>query len=142
MDVSSIQVQLGIMQRREATIEALKSSLATKMAAVEAALLAAQSSNSELTALQDTFTAVTNSQVAMETTLGTLADDVDRVDGRVTSSSSNAGNTRAVVQSLLQQLVHPEATWNEGTGEYTIPEGAVPLYQAIQDQVTSLDSRV
>ena len=142
MDVSSIQVQLGIMQRREATIEALKSSLATKMAAVEAALLAAQSSNSELTALQDTFTAVTNSQVAMETTLGTLADDVDRVDGRVTSSSSNAGNTRAVVQSLLQQLVHPEATWNEGTGAYTIPEGAVPLYQAIQDQVTSLDSRV
>ena len=142
MDVSSIQVQLGNMQRREATIEALKLSLATKMAAVEAALLAAQSSNSDLTALQDTFTAVTDSQFAMEATLGTLADDVDRVDGRVTSSSSNAGNTRAVVQSLLQQLVHPEATWNEGTGEYTIPEGAVPLYQAIQDQVTSLDSRV
>ena len=104
MDVSSIQVQLGNMQRREATIEALKLSLATKMAAVEAALLAAQSSNSDLTALQDTFTAVTDSQFAMEATLGTLADDVDRVDGRVTSSSSNAGNTRAVVQSLLQQF--------------------------------------
>ena len=141
-----LQTQLLTLRRQEAGILSIQSTLGGQVSAVEqqldAAVLVAEAATAALSAIQTTVATVSNTQTSLDATLGTVQADINRVDSQVTSASSSSGHTRGAVQSLVQQLVHPDATWEEGSSSYTLPVDAVPIYQAIQNETTSLDARV
>ena len=141
-----LQTQLLTLRRQEAGILSIQSTLGGQVSAVEqeldAAVLVAEAATAALRAIQTTVATVSNTQTSLDATLGTVQADINRVDSQVTSASSSSGHTRSAVQSLVQQLVHPDATWEEGSSSYTLPVDAVPIYQAIQNETTSLDARV
>ena len=141
-----LQTQLLTLRRQEAGILSIQSTLGGQVSAVEPqldeAVLVAEAATAALSAIQTTVATVSNTQTSLDSTLGTVQADINRVDSQVTSASSSSGHTRDAVQSLVQQLVHPDATWEEGSSSYTLPVDAVPIYQAIQNETTSLDARV
>ena len=61
------------------------------------------------------------------------------MDGRITSVSNNGGLTRAVVDQLITQVVHAQATWAVGSGVYTIPAGEYGITQDLVVRVEALE---
>ena len=95
-----------------------------------------------LDSLQGPLDALNVTQSSIDTTLALAENKVNQADSRVTSISNDSSNTRAVVNTVLQQTVHPDVIWTEGSDTYSIPGGAVPVYESIQTQLTSLDASV
>ena len=93
-----------------------------------------------LDSLQAPLDALNVTQSSIDTTLALAENKVNQADSRVTSISNDSSNTRAVVNTVLQQTVHPDVIWTEGSDTYSIPGGAVPVYESIQTQLTSLDA--
>ena len=144
---NSVQVSnatMSALQSTQASIQGSIQSHTTELSTLSASCAAANSSvtslssqhASEVQNLQSQLSALTgasNSVTDLET-------ELSRVDGRITSVSNNGGLTRAVVDQLIQEVVHASASWPVGSGVYTIPAGETNITQDLVVRVTALEA--
>ena len=144
---NSVQVSnatMSAIQTAQASIQSSLQGHTTELSTLSASCAAANSSvtslssqhASEVQNLQSQLSALTgasNSVTDLET-------ELSRVDGRITSVSNNGGLTRAVVDQLIQEVVHASASWPIGSGVYTIPAGATSINNSLVVRVTALEN--
>jgi hypothetical protein len=143
---NSVQVSnatMSAIQTAQASIQSSLQGHTTELSTLSASCAAANSSvtslssqhASEVQNLQSQLSALTgasNSVTDLET-------ELNRVDGRITSVSNNAGLTRSVVDQLIQEVVHASASWPVGSGVYTIPSGEPGITTSLDIRVTALE---
>ena len=125
---TQLQGQVGQAQTDIGSLNASAAALGTSITSHQASF------NSQVTTLQEQINNLAGMNVA------DLTDDINRVDGRITSVSNTSGLTRSVVESMLTALIHPSATWSVGTGIYSIPPGEVSIIQAIKDRLDAVEA--
>ena len=143
---NSVQVSNATMssiQTAQASIQGSLQGHTTELSTLSASVAAANSSvtslssqhASEVQNLQSQLSALTGAS----TSVTDLETELSRVDGRITSVSNNGGLTRAVVDQLIQEVVHASATWPVGSGVYTIPAGQTGVTQDLVVRVLALE---
>ena len=125
---TQLQGQVGQAQTDIGSLNASAAALGTSITSHQASF------NSQVTTLQEQINNLAGMNVA------DLTDDINRVDGRITSVSNTSGLTRSVVESMLTALIHPSTTWSVGTGIYSIPPGEVSIIQAIKDRLDAVEA--
>ena len=142
LQILTIQNSVGNLTTNQTQLQGQVGQAATDIGSLNASAAALGTSitshqasfNSQVTTLQEQINNLAGMNVA------DLTDDINRVDGRITSVSNTSGLTRSVVESMLTALIHPSATWSVGTGIYSIPPGEASIIQAIKDRLDAVEA--
>ena len=143
---NSVQVSnatTASIQTAQASIQSSLQGHTTELSTLSASIAGANSIVSSLSAQHAGDTQSLQSQLSALTGASTSVSDLEtelsRVDGRITSVSNTGGLTRAVVDQLIQEVVHASAAWPVGSGVYTIPAGETGITTSLEVRVTALE---
>lgn len=145
-DLEALRQEMLALRKQNASIENLQRAVGLQVGKlqrdIETVVSTASQVTGEVTRLETLIPDLTAKQTTAAASLVSSQADVLQVEARASSATSGANGTRSVVQTLLQQLVHPNVVWDEGTGTYSLPDGEVPINEATQARLADLNGRV
>jgi hypothetical protein len=144
--IDTLIQQATTLRGQKLKISKLQSNLLVKLKALKQQVSTVQrasaEANLEFASLQTQLASVASSQAVANAALTALQPEVDSVYQGTLDAASSADASRQVVYALLQQVVHPDVTWNAGDSAFTLPVGQAGVYAAAASQITNLGNRL
>ena len=145
-DLEALRQEMLALRKQNASIENLQRAVGLQVGRlqrdIESVVSTASQVTDEVSRLETLIPDLTARQTTAAASLVSSQADVLQVEARASSATSGANGTRSVVQTLLQQLVHPNVVWDEGTGTYSLPDGEISINEATQARLAALNGRV